>query len=1691
MKNLNHADHRAFTVFFVLLFLLAGTNRIYALDYYWVNGSGNWSNHNSHWATTSGGAVFHDQVPTSMDNVHFDENSGFAPGNNTVTIDQTVIYCMDMDWTGVTGSPTLTAPSDKEVWIYGSLTLSAGMTWNVQGNVRFRAFQAGKTITTAGKSFSSTVYFDGAGGDWIFLDEFSANQTLILISGTIYTNDQTVTVRHLSVECNYNNQPPGLYLGASTVHVLGYGFYVCDTYANTVFDAGTSTIILYGQYGNVNGCGHTFNNVIFKGDNGQLQCGQQTFNAVIFEKNGMIGGSNTFQSLTFTPGYIYTLNGNQVIANGGQLNASGTDCSNFVTIRAQDANQQAGFVHAAGNIDLEFVILQSIVGSGGAVFNADNSVDLGNNTGWTITPVTSRTLYWVGGSGDWNDPAHWSLSSGGSGGQCVPTPYDDIFFDAGSGLGAGSFIDADNAISYCRDMTWTGISGNPQFRTSSNNNKLYIFGSLSLAPAMDYAYNGEVYFMGNSTGKTILLAGHAFPNVVFFIGEGSDWTMLDEFSTNQTLILISGTIYTNDQTVTVRHLSVECNYNNQPPGLYLGASTVHVLGYGFYVCDTYANTVFDAGTSTIILYGQYGNVNGCGHTFNNVIFKGDNGQLQCGQQTFNAVIFEKNGMIGGSNTFQSLTFTPGYIYTLNGNQVIANGGQLNASGTDCSNFVTIRAQDANQQAGFVHAAGNIDLEFVILQSIVGSGGAVFNADNSVDLGNNTGWTITPVTSRTLYWVGGSGDWNDPAHWSLSSGGSGGQCVPTPYDDIFFDAGSGLGAGSFIDADNAISYCRDMTWTGISGNPQFRTSSNNNKLYIFGSLSLAPAMDYAYNGEVYFMGNSTGKTILLAGHAFPNVVFFIGEGSDWTMLDEFSTNQTLILISGTIYTNDQTVTVRHLSVECNYNNQPPGLYLGASTVHVLGYGFYVCDTYANTVFDAGTSTIILYGQYGNVNGCGHTFNNVIFKGDNGQLQCGQQTFNAVIFEKNGMIGGSNTFQSLTFAPGHTYILTSNTTQTIAPLGNFIAEGYGGFPIEIKSTTLGQQATLHKDGDPICLDFLYLTDMAASGSGFSYAGANSDDVFNNSGWIFGACPACFAASPAPAPVLDPASITQTVSGGQVSLILENLPPGQEAVWLNMDQSLELYADVANHFQPTLSESTIFYAILRDLATGCVSEALPVQLCAPPVLASSNSPLCGTATALQLSESGGTAVSWDWIGPGGFHSTDQNPQRPSPVPAMSGQYLVVVTDGFGCTTEDSTYVTIFEPLPISCPADISVCLSDIPLDLSALGASPGGGIFSGNEVFGNNYSASAGTTNTVTYTTTDVNNCSNACTFQITVNEPPQVSCPANQVLCPAELPLDLSALAATPGGGTFSGTGVLGNNYNAPAESINTVTYTVSDANNCAGSCTFDIQVKDGPVCSITNDMDMACPLTTNNHYQAPAGMDSYAWVVNGNGTPTTPLDGSAIEVTAGASGSYTVALTVYKNGCSATCSKMIHIDMSDMKITGADYCPTEDNPMIGLSGSDMGVTYQLQTGNGQNLGQPVIGTGNPIYFGMYPNGAYQVVVSANYCTQTVTGTVNAKQGVCAVSAPDFCSCDAANGRAPVSVKINAPEGQIWTVKAVIGLYDAGSPLNTLIPLAVGTPLVYLGGNMFGLDALRRTDKGYWVQLTNGSTDKDLMVGNAGW
>ena len=74
--------------------------------------------------------------------------------------------------------------------------------------------------------------------------------------------------------------------------------------------------------------------------------------------------------------------------------------------------------------------------------------------------------YWVGGTDTWDATAgtKWALTTGGAGGQAVPTSADTVFFDAASGTNTVT-IGASTAV--CSTLTCTGFTGTLAFGTNS------------------------------------------------------------------------------------------------------------------------------------------------------------------------------------------------------------------------------------------------------------------------------------------------------------------------------------------------------------------------------------------------------------------------------------------------------------------------------------------------------------------------------------------------------------------------------------------------------------------------------------------------------------------------------------------------------------------------------------------------------------------------------------------------------------------------------------------------------------------------------------------------------------------------------------------------------------------------------------------------------------------------------------------------------------------------------------------------------------------------------------------------------------------------------------------------------------------------------------------------------------------------
>ena len=379
--------------------------------------------------------------------VVFDANS-FTGTGQTVTINQ-LAYCKDMTWTGVNNNPTLNGT--QELDIYGSLTLSSAMTLTYTGNLYFKSNTTTATITTAGRIIRSSIYFDGTGGGWTLQDSLITKPTsLYLNNGSLNTNGQYVFIGR------FNSAVSGvrsLTLGSSTVEVpfSHSSFNAWDVSAsNFTVNAGTSLIKLTGLNPRFSG-GFTYYDITFTnptGSNVSLGPGTyhnvtfaneagiytSTFNNVIIGGNGFFSGNCNYNNLTLSPNKTYTFNNATTHAFNGNLTANGT-CAGPIDVTCTTGFST--FSKSSGTVNINYIRLKNIHSTGGASFTANNVTDFGGNTGWLLNQPSAKTLYWIGNTGNWSDEAHWSTSSGGPSGNCLPSIYDHVVFDANSFTGTG------------------------------------------------------------------------------------------------------------------------------------------------------------------------------------------------------------------------------------------------------------------------------------------------------------------------------------------------------------------------------------------------------------------------------------------------------------------------------------------------------------------------------------------------------------------------------------------------------------------------------------------------------------------------------------------------------------------------------------------------------------------------------------------------------------------------------------------------------------------------------------------------------------------------------------------------------------------------------------------------------------------------------------------------------------------------------------------------------------------------------------------------------------------------------------------------------------------------------------------------------------------------------------------------------
>jgi hypothetical protein len=673
--------------------------------------------------------------------------------------------------------------------------------------------------------------------------------------------------------------------------------------------------------------------------------------------------------------------------------------------------------------------------------------------------------YWVGGTAAWDGTAgtKWAATSGGAGGESVPTTADDVFFDANSNTGSAITVTIAAGNTGAKSINCTGFT-----RTITGTADITVAGSITLVSGMTYTHTGTVTITGTGTLTT---AGKTF-SAVTVNGSGITVTLGDALSVGSTrsFTVTQGTFTTNN-------FSLVCgsflSSNSNTRTINFGSSTITANSTGaVFNFSTASNLTFNAGTSQINISQASVQFNGGSQIFYNL--------------TLSSISPGIRG-ITGANTFNDLTLpnttnTSDRIFSFSESQVV-NGTFSCACGSAIArNFVRSNIIGTTRTITAAAVSAN-DCDFRDI-TIAGAA-APISPTRAGDCGGNSG--ITFPAAKTVYRVGTNTTWAGSSSWALTSGGTGSNDnFPLAQDTAVIDNGTALTGTLALAIYNIGSLDCSARTTGITLNHNAGAIRYGD--YILGSgVTVSGTFTQTFSGRGTQTFTSAGKTI-----TFPLTVD--APGGAFELGGAYEAPNTLTLTQGTFDAKNYNVICLTFT-SSNSNTRTLTMGSGLWTLSATGI-VWSMGTTTNLTFNKDTADILL----SNTTTTARTF-------IGGNLTYNKLTIGGATGTSTLTITGANTFSELasTKTVAHT-IVFPNTTTTV---GAWTISGTSGNVVTLQRTGASGTWTIAKTGGGVVdADFLSISNSTATPSNTWYAGNNSTDGGGNTGWIFTPAPAIAA-------------------------------------------------------------------------------------------------------------------------------------------------------------------------------------------------------------------------------------------------------------------------------------------------------------------------------------------------------------------------------------------------------------------------------------------------------------------------------------------------------------------------------------------------------------------------------------------------------
>jgi hypothetical protein len=1009
----------------------------------------NW--HADIWSDLPGGTASLNNFPLAQDTVVIQNNSLTSISLNATASGN---YMGTMDMSARTTALTLTFTNAYTC--YGNWTNGSGISFSGSSALTFSGGST-QTITSAGKRFPGGVTIDTYGGTVQLADffRFDFNSLITVTTGNFITNNNSIDGGGLS---SPGTNVRSISLGSSVISLLSTVFSLPNslTNPNLTFSAGTSQITMSNSTTiGFSGGGYTFNSVSFT--NAPLTPHQ-------------ISGANTFNSLSFAAPNADRVGGvafsdNQII---GTLTCVGSSPRRRVFLSSNTMSTQRTLtVNSISSTDCDFRDINLAGAAAGA--SLTRAGDCGNNAG--ITFPAAKTVYWnLAGSQNLSSTG-WAPASGGTPDiNNFPLAQDTAVFDNAGAAGTVS-IDASFNIGTL-DMS----ARTTAMTVQRTNTTLNIYGDLKNGTGVTWSGSLGAFAFSKIGTQTITSNGTPFAGGTFLMFRPGSYVQLsDAFTFNGRISFGSGTFDAVTYNVTIA--GVSASTTPLALKLKLGTATWTLTG----TTDTFfiQGTVVIEGSATLVL---------SNNTTTSRNFGGNVG-VYIQKLIIGGTTSTSTTTINGSNTFGELASTKTVAHTIAFGSNTNTIGKWSVTGT-AGNVVTITGTSTTNVIAGPAVTGVDYLAMGSWGVSTTSPGEFYAGANSTGTASAPVFRTTAPAPRTLYWVGGTGNWSSTTKWSVDSGGASGQAIPTSLDNVVFNSASNATAyTATIDAGvGAMARCAALTMNGpASGNITFAGSSSA-PIAIHGNATFAATgITHSYLGRLNLVGSEGGSYTLNYNGASVNVddISFLGFGS-WTLggAVTIGTGKNFTLERGSLNTAGYTVTAARMLVNGTTRRS---LTLGASNIINSTIGFTVTSG-VNFTFDAGTSTI----TGTNASNAGITSPGLAFWNVNFTNTSSNQI----------AITGANTFNTLSIA-GQTSPaiginpVTFNANQTIGTLS--ITSGTNsGYRTWLLSDIIGTQRTLTVNSASIgdC-DF---RDIAITGTAAPLTGTRFGDCRGNSGITF---------------------------------------------------------------------------------------------------------------------------------------------------------------------------------------------------------------------------------------------------------------------------------------------------------------------------------------------------------------------------------------------------------------------------------------------------------------------------------------------------------------------------------------------------------------------------------------------------------------